>query len=225
MGIDRGDVGLVVHYNLPKSLEAYYQEAGRAGRDGAPARCVLYYSTADRQSMEFVLSKGGTGGAGGGPGGAGSSGAGGPGGGQPSDLQAFGGVVEYCTQPACRRAALLRHFGEELPASAGGRGGAACCDVCEDRPRVEAVLRELALAGARRQQAFQHGRRTEIDLGGGGGAGGSKARGFSSALDFERERPGEGLDFDGEPQGGGGAESDAEADASEEGEGSTAWES
>jgi ATP-dependent DNA helicase RecQ len=55
MGIDKPDVRLVVHYNMPGTLEAYYQEGGRAGRDGGPADCVLLHAYPDRFTHEFFI--------------------------------------------------------------------------------------------------------------------------------------------------------------------------
>ena len=57
MGINKPDIRLVVHYNMPGTLEAYYQEAGRAGRDGLPSRCVLLFSYQDRYTQEFFIDK------------------------------------------------------------------------------------------------------------------------------------------------------------------------
>jgi ATP-dependent DNA helicase RecQ len=117
MGVDRPDVRIVVHAQPPASLEAYYQEVGRAGRDGKPARGLLLVSRADLALRRRLCRRG--------PDGAPAT---------PKDaaraLVRFGELVRYIDASTCRHAVLVRHFGEELE-----KADITCglCDVCLDK--------------------------------------------------------------------------------------------
>jgi RecQ family ATP-dependent DNA helicase len=130
MGIDRSDVRGVWHWSIPTSLEGYYQEAGRAGRDGLPGRAVLLAMRADLGRLIRFANQHGDG--------------------EDSRIArdrawtAYRAITAYVDSPTCRRQAILDHFGDAAAPAPQGR----CCDVCEPLPE-ETVLLQVRTTKAR----------------------------------------------------------------------------
>ncbi|GIP44466.1 DNA helicase RecQ [Paenibacillus sp. J45TS6] len=156
MGIDKSNVRYVIHYNMPKNMEAYVQEAGRAGRDGEPSQCILLFSAQDIMTQKFLLEQGDA---------------------DPerkrNDYRKLQQMIDYCYTTKCLRSAQLDYFGEEHDDT-----GCGICSSCTDdrelidmtvdaqkifscihrmRERFGVSLVSMVLKGSRNKKVLEYG--------------------------------------------------------------------
>ena len=138
MGIDKSNVSYVIHYNMPQSLENYYQEAGRAGRDGAAAECILLYSAGDVETARFLILH---------PGGPEEEAA------SPEqvqqDLIRLDQMVGYCKTQSCLRGYILDYFGQSHEARCGNCGS---CDLVLETQDITGEAKVILSCAAHIQQ-------------------------------------------------------------------------
>ena len=159
MGIDLAHVRYVIHWTLSKSVEGFYQESGRAGRDGLQSKSVLYYSRDDASKLQFIITKSAEAANANGKKNAAMT--------AERSMKALNSMIDLCTQRCCRRKFLLGHFGEEIEPNVICK---KTCDFCIDPGRMDREMDKKMVSQARRdvkrqQQKFTNAKKWQGDYG------------------------------------------------------------
>lgn len=142
MGIDKSNVRFIIHADLPKNIESYYQETGRAGRDGEPANCLLFFGRGDIPKLRYFIDQ------------------------IPDDsersiaIEKLNHTVRYASHNVCRRSQLLKYFGEDYPAENCG-----ACDICVGTiEKIDITIDAQILMSAMSKTGQRFGIRYIIDI-------------------------------------------------------------